>query len=107
MTKAELKEIINNTHEGDLGALKQKLTTIVESVFDAIEAVEDKAFVVGGTGTAAEIAALEAPAKNAIYRVITTGGDLNADLAEITVAVGDLVYFDGTIWVLFVLMYTA
>jgi hypothetical protein len=101
MTKAELKEIINSTHEGDLNTLKGKLTAIIDGVFDAIDTVVSKSFVVGGTGTAAQIAALEAPVKNAIYRVITTGGNLNSGGTQITVAAEDLVYHNGTIWVLF------
>ena len=103
MTKAELLEKLDG-HEGDLNALKAKLVQIVESVFDAIEAntaTIETAFKVGGTGTAAAIAAIEAPVTNAIYRVITTGGNLNSGGDQITVAVRDLVYHNGTIWVLF------
>ena len=99
MTKAELLEKLDG-HEGDLNNLKAKLVQVVESVFDKIEEVEAVSFRTGGTGTAAQIAALEAPALNAIYRVITTGGDLNSGGTAITVAVGDLVYHNGTIWVL-------
>ncbi len=111
MTKAELLEKLDG-HEGDLNALKAKLVQIVESVFDAVEAntaaIEantdtlETTLKTGGTGTAAEIAALEAPVTNAVYRVITTGGNLNSGGDEITVAVRDLVYHNGTKWVLLV-----
>ena len=114
MTKEQLKEQINSMHEGDIFTLRGKLNNIIDTVFDRIEAIEnindtvsdrveaieESAFVTGGTGTAAAIAALVAPKLNAIYRVITTGGDLNADAETITVAVGDLVYHNGTLWVL-------
>ena len=104
MTKDELKEQINSMHEGDLGMLKHKLNNIVESVFDKIAETDDKlatAFVKGGTGTAAEIAALVSPVANALYRVVTTGGNLNSGGDQITVAVRDIVYHNGTKWVLF------
>lgn len=101
MTKAQLKEQINSMHEGDIYTMRGKLNNIIDTVFDRIEAIEATAFVPGGTGTAAAIAALEAPTLNAIYRVITTGGDLNSGGTAITVAVGDLVYHNGTLWVLF------
>ena len=103
MTKEELLEKLDG-HEGDMNVLKAKLVQVVESVFDKIAEVEETletAFKVGGTGTAAQIAALEAPVTNAIYRVITTGGNLNSGGDQITVAVRDMVYHNGTIWVLF------
>lgn len=100
MTKAQLKEQINNMHEGDIFTMRGKLNNIIDTVFDRIEAIEASAFVTGGTGTVAELAALTAPTKNAIYRVITTGGNLNSGADQITVAVGDLVYHNGTLWVL-------
>ena len=118
MTKEELLEKLDG-HEGDMNVLKGKLVQVVESVFAAIEAntaevegvlativantaVLGTTLKTGGTGTAAEIAALEAPVTNAVYRVITTGGNLNSGDDQITVAVRDLVYHNGTKWVLFV-----
>ena len=108
MTREELKQKITS-HEGDMNTLKSKMLSIVDETYDKIEVLEgtvddlsDAALKVGGTGTAAEIAALTDPAKNAVYRVITTGGNLNSGGDQITVAVRDLVYHNGTKWVLLV-----
>lgn len=100
MTKAQLKEQINSMHEGDIYTMRGKLNNIIDTVFDRIEAIEATAFVIGGTGAVAALTALTTPTLNGIYRVITTGGDLNSGAAAITVAVGDLVYHNGTLWVL-------
>jgi hypothetical protein len=101
MTKEQLKEAIIS-HEGDMNTLKTKLLKIVDTVFERIDTINSNAFVTGGTLTAAQIAALTNPTKNALYRVITTGGNLNSGGDQITVAVRDIVYHNGTKWVLLV-----
>lgn len=59
-----------------------------------------------GTGTAAEVEALEAPKNGDTYRIITTGGTLNG--GALTVAVGDTVTYDEAtdLWELFTIKYT-
>jgi hypothetical protein len=61
-----------------------------------------------GEATAAEVAALEDPKNGDTYRIITTGGDLNAT-STITTAVGDTVTYDeeNGLWLFFNQKYTA
>jgi hypothetical protein len=105
MNREQLKEIIINTHEGDMNTLKKKMLSIVDVFIGELNAINtqlEAAVTIGGSGTAAAIAAIEEPKTNALYRVITTGGNLNSGGTQITVAVNDVVYHDGTKWVLLV-----
>jgi len=94
-TKAEFREMVMGTHSGDENTKKTQLCEAYDDLYD-------NTLKKGGTGTAAQIAALENVTDGAVYRCITTGGAVNSGAAEITLAVRDIVYWDAAteLWVL-------
>lgn len=95
MTKEEFRTLVYSKHEGDLSSQRADLCKAYDELYDST-------LKKGGTGTAAAIAALEDVEDGAVYRCITTGGDVNTGDDAVTLAVGDLVYWDAetSLWVL-------
>jgi hypothetical protein len=95
MTKEEFRTLVYGKHEGDLSSQRADLCKAYDELYDST-------LKKGGTGTAAAIAALEDVEDGAVYRCITTGGDVNTGGDAVTLAAGDLVYWDAatSLWVL-------
>jgi len=94
-TKAEFRDMVMGTHSGDENTKKAQLCQAYDDLYD-------NTLKKGGTGTAAAIQALEDVPDGAVYRCITTGGNVNTGGDAVTLAVRDIVYWDATteLWVL-------
>jgi len=88
MTKAEYQSQFLSGNLLDEGNRKAILRGIVDHMYDNM-------LKFGGEATAATLEGMSDPTKLEVYK-ITTGGSITA--GSLTVATGDLVYYDGSVW---------
>jgi hypothetical protein len=95
MTKSEFRTLVFRQHEGDLSTQRALLCQAFDEMYD-------NTLKIGGTGTAAQIKALENVPHGAVYTCITTGGAVNTGDDAITLAAQDVVRWDEPtgLWVL-------
>lgn len=108
ITKTELLENIAPKNQATDRKFNDKLVALAGDLHDAINAAKTEViaaveailtdyFKFAGIDTAVNIASIETPSVNLLYKV-STGGEINTGEDVITATTGDLVYFNGTIW---------